>query len=269
MKQTTALIFTVVFTLCAPCIITAQDNPEPTTHTKKLTIDEAIINLADERISVRDRAMENLMTRPDLTDDRLAQAFSQVDHPEAFHRLSRVAEHRFFATLGPKLDPKSHASCLGISLLNLSGKADNVIRPLKPGEDKAPPAFLISKTYPGFPAHVYLQPGDLITQLNSKDFPKNFNTDMFIAELQKLKAGESALFTILRGQSKLKVRITLDSRERLTAIYPEHGNHQIFLGMWHKHYKKITEGYKHPAPISVDLNQPHEKNHNHDIDPDD
>ncbi|MBI1375151.1 MAG: hypothetical protein GC159_20725 [Phycisphaera sp.] len=246
--QLIAVTLALVATAVACPHAVADDDAKPATPATPPTIDQLVKQLGAESFADREDAMTALMQRDDLDDDKLGAALRAARDPERRHRLLRVALHRFYYSFNPNDVPRNQGpGALGIVSISNA----NVVRPAQDPRLKRP-AMIVSQTRPGFPAYVYLRPGDLIIGLGGQLFDDSLDQTDFSNTIQRYRAGEQLRIALLRGGKRVDVTLTLDSLQRLQDVHQYLVQYaQVQMDpRWRSHYARLV-GDTPPVPTIV------------------
>lgn len=185
---------------CLPAILLAQPTPG------------ILDRLNDPDFAVRQQATRSLLQDTTLTLDTIVEWMSQAQTPEQRHRLLRVARHHLLrqAREGGERD----------ALLPAIGFSHEVLQAgVLSGVDSG--AVHIVATLPGFPAHAYLAPGDVLIELDDRPLPADLTPQVFQELLRQYRPGQMIALTVLRGRETVRVELQLASLEMLTTIYSD------------------------------------------------
>ncbi len=181
----------------------ADDRPEP-------SVGELVTALASDDMAERDAATRQLMLRH-LSEEQLRSAFNLAEMPEQRHRLLRVARHQFYRDRVPVPEgvDDDHGS-IGIAM-RIERPEDHPT--LEHG------GMGVESVLAGFPAYVYLKPGDIIFAIDGKPLPRNITSEAFQRLIRSHRPGEMMSVQVLRGQERLRVRFEAGSGAKLAALH--------------------------------------------------
>jgi hypothetical protein len=242
---------------CTPQTVRAADPAaEPAaTNLAPLTLEAALTDLDSPNPAVRDRATTDLMIRDGFGSDDLSKAMRETKTPERRLRLIRVATHRFFAAIPARSAAPDHDSgSLGVNLSDVD-PTNRIVRPYQCPILQTP-AVLITGTLPGFPAYAYLRPGDLVTAIDGQVFPDDIDQDKFVERIKGFAPGQVMTLDLLRDGVKMRVRIKLDSKQRLTEIHSAVARPPELSVDLQKHLQTLIEQGQPAATIQLDFPPP-------------
>jgi hypothetical protein len=221
--------------------------------------DESVLrSLADADYETRERATRALLADDALSVADLTRLYAASTLPEQRHRLLDAAHHHFIRRLveqqfpvAGNRDARRAVGSLGLSLLRSVGPAENI-----EGPDAGRSAARVGLTYPGFPAYVWLQPGDLIIAVDGLPLPASDDAEVvqtrFVQLVQRHAAGESIKLTLYREGKRMEVTSKLAPYEALTQLYvqAELSLMPNLQQRWLTERRRITAGHPPEPPLT-------------------
>lgn len=197
-------------TLSVGRVFAAPPAPAPSTPAPAALLAQ----LGSERYEQRQQATHELLVSPTVTPDELVALYAAARTAEQRSRLMSIALHRSVSDFIKEAPVLSERAGLGVSL---SGgvRAEQI-----PEVRRA--AVRIGTVYPGFPAYVDLQPGDLVTAVNEAELPNGEPTAIvsgFIQLVQGNAPGKPLTLTVWRAGESLKVTLKTAPYEALQMLY--------------------------------------------------
>ena len=190
---------------------------------------EDLAALKDDDFAKRQAAMKKLLADDTLTPQEIARAYQATSSPEAKHRLTTIARHhvvrRMRETEFGREDPQRGA----LGLTHAPMTSDQM-------PELGRSAVIVKRTLPGFPAYATLEAGDLIIAINGDPIPSGITSDqittMFGDRIQRIDAGKSADFTVLRDGKSVEVKVTTASHNALRLMYNSGGLEDRYHRAW-------------------------------------
>jgi len=207
----------------------------------------------------RGEATQRLLTNEQISLDHIAKLYAQADQPEQRHRLLHIARHHALRQIRMETFNQKGRGAIGIRHDSFS--ADQFPNLNQPG-------VIVIKTFPGFPGHAHLQPGDLILAIDGQPFPADLTAtktaNQFIRAVQAHPAGALVRFTVYRNDQQIPVQLHLAELTSLESMYRNAGRLQgPFLGMWDTLREKILHPPKQnpqaPPPLQEHETVPADK----------
>jgi len=186
------------------------------TQNGEVSLSTHLDNLNSPTYALRQATTQELMQLQSLTDQQLNDLYRQAQSPEQQYRLRQIAMHHCLRQWISKQIYKDRASSIGVRF-----------HALKPDPEIAtqPAGIMVDATLPGFPAHEYLQAGDLITEINTlKLTAKITNIDLskvFPTVIKQLSAGTQITLKIIREGQPLQVQFPTAPALSLKDLYAQ------------------------------------------------
>lgn len=191
-----------------PCL------PAPGQDAPLRALDPAVL----ERLSAEDHGVREAATRTLLRDERMASealeaALATARSYEVAHRLRAVWRHRVIESMWQGL-PDGDAGAMG--LRHLPAPAHCV-----PGQQT--PGVRVAMTLPGFPAHAYLEAGDVIVAIHGVAFGEGARAaeaaaQAFTQAIEAHGARRPLAVTVLRGGRRLELTMPTAPHVALNAL---------------------------------------------------
>ena len=192
----------------------------------------------------REAATRRLMRRSGIGHQQLRAAYARARTPEQRHRLARVAKHHFFRRRQREAAGADGRGAVGVSTVDLP------VGPDRPGQV----AVLVIRTFPGFPGHAHLYPGDRIRSVTGTRVMGPGAGKRFREAVAAHEPGESLRLEIRRGDARQRVTFELGRLEALEALYRGDGSVRApWRDRWRRARAKIVDPpATAPSPESAD-----------------
>lgn len=177
--------------------------------------------------AAREDATRRLLQDQTIPLDDLRALYSRAETPEQRHRVMDVFRHHALRTMRERsFDETDAAPAVGFSHEVLPAGS-------MPGIDG--PAIHVSATLPGFPAHAFLESGDLIVSVDEQPLPDEVVTERFTQVLQRYRAGQMITLGVVRRGERLRMQLRLAGMDALEQIYADNSPPSLrppFLQQW-------------------------------------
>ncbi|MCX5662854.1 MAG: PDZ domain-containing protein [Planctomycetota bacterium] len=174
-----------------------------------------LARLGNERFDVRQKATHDLLKDPTITPDDLVALYASAASAEQRSRLMSIALHRTVRDFIKEVPVGTERGSLGVSLAG-GVRAEQV-----PEVRRA--AVRVGTVYPGFPAFVELQSGDLITAVNGATLPDTLETpaiqNEFVRLVQANPPGKEITLGVWRAGESLEVSLKPAPYDSLQQLY--------------------------------------------------
>lgn len=204
--------------------------------------------LENEDYAQRQHATSQLLRDERLTVAAIERLYELSTGEEQRHRLLVVARHHMVRhIIQSEFDSDGHGF-IGIGLASTTWLDD---------AHRTRPAIAVTATIPGFPGHVYLQPGDLIVDFEGlgvvgADGP--IAVDMaFKGMITSKRAGQKVALTVLRDGRKLGVNVVLANATAVVYDKDTVGLQPDIQNRWQQRKKQLQETQPKVEPIAVDM----------------
>ena len=214
----------------------------------------ALSDLGSSDCVTREAATRRLMADRAVTLEQIKRLYALADLPEQRHRLVEVARHHVLRAAQEQLDAGGAAS-VGVSLMPSRMSPEQT-----PGLNRAAVAVVV--TFPGFPGHVYLRPGDLVVAIDGEPIPSDLPQQQIVPHFQQAvrrrRPGEMIRLSFFRDQEMRDVQFEMASLPALEQMYDARRQAAVkpqFRDQWlQAQAALLAEGEAQP-PLLVDLPQ--------------
>ncbi|MEX2214702.1 MAG: PDZ domain-containing protein [Phycisphaeraceae bacterium] len=197
--------------------------------------------LKDDDFAKRVAVTRKLLADDTLTPQQIARAYQASSSAEAKHRLMTIARHHFVRRMREQEFGKEDPQRGALGLTHAPMTSDQM-----PELGKS--AVIVKRTLPGFPAYATLEAGDLILAIDGEPIPPGITSDqittMFGDRIQRIDAGKTAQFTILRDGKTLDVNVTTASHNALRLMYNTGGLEDRYQRAWLGFHDAMTKEEK-------------------------
>lgn len=179
--------------------------------------------LGSDDYATRQRITRQLRADRTLTDETLAGLLAASETPEQRHRLLDIARHHTLRRAREQMFTEPGKAAIGFTY-------DVLAAGEMPGLDQS--AVQVGCTLAGFPAHSYLEPGDLIVAFDGDLLPDSLTPQYKL--LSRLQSGDDVTMTVYRGGQRVSVQVRLARAEALSQMYavPDLALRPRFVAAW-------------------------------------
>lgn len=197
---------------------------------------EDLLKLGDKDYQTRHSMMRQMLADSTISSADVLKAYARAELPEQQQRLITVARHHKVREI--RLKQFGRNARLGALGLTHSALAAEEMPKL--GRS----AVRVDRVFPGFPAYVYLEAGDLIIGIQHEPIPNGMTRDQisthFRNVIQSMPAHKPAEFTVYRGGKQVEVKVQLASLDALTEMYLPEGLQHDYQKQWDAFVKKMV-----------------------------
>jgi len=230
----------------------AAVDPSDTAGGALVLDDEILAKLDHPDPDIREAQTRELLGDLRVTPEHVLDALERARTWEQRHRLIEIARHHFIREVIARGDRSKDAAAIGIrldtaALLDDAATSRYVVR--------------VDATFPGFPGHAVLRPGDLVLAIpGTGPLDAGRPTDTFTRRIQSMNPGDELTLDIQRDGEIQRVSMRLGSLQALHTIYPSDG----FLQALHPDVRRemakleaaIRDRLPHRAPLPFAATEP-------------
>lgn len=197
---------------------------------------ETLQRLGAARPKERVQATQALLRREDLGLAAVRDALRRAEAPEIRCRLLAVARHWFLRARAAEGFERRNQGAVGMHPVAVGG-----------GKDARRAGILVADTFPGFPGHAHLRPGDVILALDGERLAYDNTLPDFQKRIKQRAPGDRVRFRLRRDGRPHTVAFRLGALSALNAFYQARkGLRQPHAGAWAERYEKLRALGKGP-----------------------